>query len=67
MSHLSLVPLSPHRDTPVPALTGRNFHGAAIVDEQGREMAITESMILRACRELEQHWCYPRRRGQKAG
>lgn len=27
-----------------------------IIDEQGREIAITEQMIQRACTELEQHW-----------
>ncbi|MCH2556947.1 MAG: hypothetical protein MK005_06565 [Alcanivorax sp.] len=37
----------------------REFNGAAVVDEQGREIPITEAMILRACRELEQAWHYP--------
>ena len=37
----------------------REFNGAALVDEQGREIPITEAMILRACRELEQAWHYP--------
>ena len=27
-----------------------------IIDEQGREIAITEQMIQRACTELDQHW-----------
>ena len=28
--------------------------GSAIIDAQGREIPITEQMILQACRELEQ-------------
>jgi hypothetical protein len=28
--------------------------GGAIIDAQGREIPITEQMILQACRELEQ-------------
>lgn len=27
-----------------------------IIDEKGREIAITEQMIQRACTELDQHW-----------
>ena len=27
-----------------------------IIDEQGREIAITEQMIQQACAELDQHW-----------
>lgn len=41
------------------ASSRREFNGAALVDEQGREIPITEAMILRACRELEQAWHYP--------
>ncbi|MFP1682889.1 PA1571 family protein [Alloalcanivorax sp. C16-1] len=37
----------------------REFNGAAVVDEQGREIPITDAMILRACKELEQAWHYP--------
>ena len=41
------------------ASSRREFNGAALVDEQGREIPITEATILRACRELEQAWHYP--------
>ncbi|MEH6388992.1 MULTISPECIES: PA1571 family protein [Pseudomonas] len=27
-----------------------------VIDEQGREIAITEQMIQQACAELDQHW-----------
>ncbi|MFZ5723244.1 MAG: PA1571 family protein [Pseudomonadota bacterium] len=35
--------------------------GAAIVDENGNETPITESMIERACDELARSWMFPRR------
>lgn len=35
--------------------------GAAIVDENGNETPITESMIERACVELAGSWLFPRR------
>lgn len=35
--------------------------GAAIVDENGNEIPITESMIERACAELAGSWLFPRR------
>ncbi len=44
-----------------------DFNDAALVDEQGREIPITEAMILKACRELEQAWRYPRQADRKAG
>ncbi len=34
--------------------------GAAIIDEQGNEVPITESMIARACEELARTWTFPR-------
>lgn len=34
--------------------------GAAIVDENGNETPITESMITRACDELARSWTFPR-------
>jgi len=34
--------------------------GAAIIDEQGNEVPITESMITRACEELARTWTFPR-------
>ncbi len=40
--------------------------GAAIIDEQGNETPITESMIERACNELAGHWLFPRQ-GNLAG
>lgn len=35
--------------------------GAAIVDENGNETPITESMIESACNELAASWLFPRR------
>jgi len=46
------------------------FHGAAIIDEDGREIPITEDMIQRACEHLEDQWQYPTaqyHRAQKVG
>lgn len=34
--------------------------GAAIIDEHGNEVPITESMITRACDELASCWAFPR-------
>lgn len=31
-----------------------------LVDDQGREIAITERMIQQACHELDQQWVAPR-------
>ena len=43
-----------------PALKNKNycidFHGAAIIDEKGNEIAITEDMILGACESLDDNW-----------
>ena len=33
--------------------------GGAIIDEQGREVPITENMVQVACRELEEHVVKP--------
>ena len=41
---------------PRPSLKARGY----LVDEQGREIAITERMIQQACNELERHWVAPR-------
>ena len=41
---------------PRPSLQARGY----LVDEQGREIAITERMIQQACNELERHWVAPR-------
>ena len=35
------------------------FHAAALVDENGREIPITEEMILSACDELMKLWHFP--------
>ncbi len=35
------------------------FHGAALLDEQGREIPITEEMISNACDELMKLWHFP--------
>ncbi|MZR61645.1 PA1571 family protein [Alcanivorax sp. DP30] len=36
-----------------------NFNGAAVIDEQGREVPITEAMIQQACESLAKNWHYP--------
>ena len=38
------------------------FYGAALVDEQGREIPITEEMIVDACDELIKLWRFPVRK-----
>lgn len=35
------------------------FNGAAVIDEQGREVPITEAMIQQACETLAKSWNYP--------
>lgn len=34
--------------------------GAAIIDERGNEIPITEAMVQRACDELSRSWLFPR-------
>ncbi|SDS45851.1 hypothetical protein SAMN05216198_1999 [Halopseudomonas litoralis] len=41
---------------PRPSLQARGF----LVDEHGREIAITERMIQQACEALDEHWVTPR-------
>ena len=33
-----------------------DFHGASIIDERGREIPITESMVRKACNDLIMAW-----------
>lgn len=33
-----------------------DFHGAAILDENGEEIPITEDMIQEACEKLDKNW-----------
>lgn len=40
--------------------------GAAIIDEKGNEVPITEAMIQRACNELACSWTFPRMEGSSA-
>lgn len=35
------------------------FNGAAVIDETGREIPITEAMIQEACENLAQSWDFP--------
>lgn len=46
-------PPAPRQDTPL-------GWGAAIIDEQGNEVPITEAMVQRACEELARTWIFPR-------
>lgn len=39
--------------------SGNPFQGAALLDEQGREIPITEEMIVHACDELLKLWQFP--------
>lgn len=39
--------------------------GAAVIDDKGNEVPITESMIARACEELASCWVFPKE--EKAG
>jgi hypothetical protein len=40
--------------------------GAAIIDEKGNEVPITESMVSRACEELAGCWVFPVRDRRQA-
>ncbi|MCK0152337.1 hypothetical protein MWU49_01350 [Alcanivorax sp. S6407] len=42
------------------------FNGGAIIDDQGREVPITEAMIQHACENLARDWSYPLPRKAKA-
>lgn len=42
-------------------LSDRDFHGAAIIDEHGKEVPITEEMIQKACDDLGNSWLFPRK------
>ncbi|MDP2226122.1 MAG: hypothetical protein Q8J78_01420 [Moraxellaceae bacterium] len=41
---------------------GNPFHGAAMLDADGREIPITEEMIMQACDELMKQWQFPQRK-----
>lgn len=36
-----------------------DFHGAALIDAEGHEIAITEDMVRNACDCLEEAWRFP--------
>ena len=42
----------------------KHFNGAAIIDEHGNEIPITEDMIQKACAELTDAWIFPRNPNQ---
>jgi formate dehydrogenase assembly factor FdhD len=46
-------------NNPTQTQPAQNFHGAALIDAQGREIPITEDMIRHAIVKLEHHWHYP--------
>lgn len=51
-----------HPQPPIPQSAPRAPQpplGGAIIDAQNHEIAITEQMIQRACRELERQWVSP--------
>ncbi|MCX4029986.1 hypothetical protein H0A36_02045 [Endozoicomonas sp. SM1973] len=37
------------------------LYGAAIIDENGNEIPITEQMIMKACKRLEKAWVYKKK------
>lgn len=41
---------------------GNPFQAAALLDENGREIPITEEMIMQACDELMKQWQFPVRK-----
>ncbi|MFN3714247.1 MAG: PA1571 family protein [Alcanivoracaceae bacterium] len=56
-------------NSPNPTPPVQDFHGAALIDAQGREIPITEDMIRHAIVKLEHHWHYPAtavRQGRRA-
>lgn len=42
-----------------PVLQGNPFQACALLDEEGREIPITEEMIVQACDELSKLWHFP--------
>ncbi|MDF1629391.1 MAG: hypothetical protein P1U78_06280 [Alcanivoracaceae bacterium] len=50
-----------------PSDHAKDFHGAALIDDSGHEVPITEDMIRRACETLEHGWQYPVNRTRPAG
>lgn len=42
-----------------PVLNSNPFQACALLDENGREIPITEEMIVQACDELSKLWHYP--------
>jgi hypothetical protein len=54
---MQVVEMNTKMNTNVFDLQG--FCGAALVDEQGREIPITEEMIVDACDELMKLWHFP--------
>lgn len=50
----------PKRDCPNPQPEQSSVWWAAVIDEQGNEVRITEGMIHRACEELACSWTFPR-------
>ncbi len=43
----------------------RDFHGAAIIGADGREIPITEAMVERALHALQRQWDDVKRRGER--
>ena len=54
---MQVVEMNTKMNTNVFDLQG--FCGAVLVDEQGREIPITEEMIVDACDELMKLWHFP--------
>lgn len=47
------------KEKQVSVANGNPFCVATVLDEQGREIPITEEMIMHACDELMKLWQYP--------
>lgn len=64
-NHQKVTPLFPNprininKNQQTPDINGY-FNGAALVDENGQEIRITERMVQQACKALVDSWLFPR-------
>jgi len=45
----------PPKDKPSAKEPSPDFHGAALLDDEGNEIPITEDMVREACKELDEN------------
>ncbi len=53
---MSVHALQTCRDSAEVLIHPSSFTGGYLLDDQGREVAITEQMVQQACTELERQW-----------